>query len=182
MRFVFDRLLYIIATVALRGLFRTVEVVDAHRIPRDRPVMLVANHFNGMVDALLLVDAADRIPRFMAKATLWRNPLVRPLLFVAGLVPVFRAQDQVDLSGNVRSFVRAGQVLRRRGLLALFPEGITHDRLELATVRTGAARIALGAAEEGVRQLTVVPVGLTYDDKLALRTRALVRVGEPIDV
>jgi hypothetical protein len=49
-------------------------------------------------------------------------------------------------------------------------------------IRTGAARIALSAREAGVEGLQIVPVGLAFDDKLALRTRALARVGEPIDI
>jgi 1-acyl-sn-glycerol-3-phosphate acyltransferase len=178
-----DRILYGIAVVAVRGLFRTVEVVGLQRIPRDRPVLLVANHFNGAIDALMLVTALRRVPRFVAKATLWNVLPARPFLTLAGLVPVHRPEDARGVEGNVATFARAAQVLRnRRGVLALFPEGTTHDRLELARLRTGAARIALGARAAGVENIAVVPVGLTYEDKLAVRSRALVRVGRPIDV
>lgn len=180
-----DRILYVIAWLAGRGLFRTVEVVGAERIPHEKPVLLVANHFNGAIDAVMLVMAVSRVPRFVAKATLWRSPLARPFLWFAGLVPVHRPEDQPDGAsgrGNEAAFARATDVLRRRGMLAIFPEGTTHDRLELARLRTGAGRIVLGAREEGVRDIIVVPIGITYDAKLALRSRALVRVGEPIDL
>ena len=47
-------------------------------------------------------------------------------------------------------------------------------------LRTGAARIALGAAfDDGVPGIETVAVGLVYDDKARFRSRALVRIGEP---
>ena len=177
-----DRVLYGLAVLATRGLFRTVEVVGLEHLPRDRPVLLVANHFNGAVDALMLVTALHGLPRFVAKATLWKVLLARPFLALVGLVPVHRPEDQRGVDGNEATFERAAQVLRNGRTLALFPEGTTHDRLELARLRTGAARIALGARAAGVAGIAVVPVGLTYEDKLAVRSRALVRVGKPIDL
>jgi glycerol-3-phosphate O-acyltransferase/dihydroxyacetone phosphate acyltransferase len=177
-----DRMLYGLAVLAARGLFRTVEVVGLERLPRDRPVLLVANHFNGAVDALMLVAALHRFPRFVAKATLWNVLPARPFLALAGLVPVHRPEDQRGVAGNAETFARAAQVLRKGRTLALFPEGTTHDRLELARLRTGAARIALGARAAGIERIAIVPVGLTYEDKLAVRSRALVRVGKPIDL
>jgi hypothetical protein len=49
-------------------------------------------------------------------------------------------------------------------------------------IKTGAARIALGARAAGARQLVILPVGLTFPDKVALRSSALVQLGVPIDL
>jgi glycerol-3-phosphate O-acyltransferase / dihydroxyacetone phosphate acyltransferase len=181
-RALLDRFIFQIAYLAAHGLYRTVEVVGTERLPRHRPVIIVANHFNGAVDALILIEALGSVPRFVAKATLWRSVFVRPFLALLGLVPVYRPEDQRAGGDNTASFRRAHNVLRDAGVLAMFPEGTTHDRLELARVRTGAARIALGAREAGITDIVIVPVGLTFDDKLALRSRALVRIGTPIDI
>jgi 1-acyl-sn-glycerol-3-phosphate acyltransferase len=171
-----------VARLAAAGLCHSMETEGLDRIPRDRPVLLVANHFNGMVDAVVLVAALGRLPRFLAKATLWKIVVVRPLLALAGLIPVHRSQDGPAGSTNESTFAAAERVLRSRGTVAVFPEGITHDRLRLAPVRTGAARIALGAAARGVRGVMIVPVGITFYDKVALRTRVVVRAGRPIDL
>ena len=46
-------------------------------------------------------DTLPRTPRFLAKSTLWHNPLLRPLLALCGAVPVFRRQDVgADTSAN----------------------------------------------------------------------------------
>ena len=68
------------------------------------------------------------------------------------------------------------------GTIAVFPEGTTHDIPRLAPIRTGAARIALGAKAHGVDDIQIVPVGLWFEDKVALRSRVLVRAGEPLDL
>ncbi len=63
--------------------------------------------------------------------------------------------------------------------MALFPEGISHNEPALQPLRTGAARIALGAAEEGTTAVATIAVGLVYDSKATFRSRALVRIGTP---
>ncbi len=65
------------------------------------------------------------------------------------------------------------------GMVAIFPEGISHDEPSLQPLRTGAARIALSAAAAGVADVETVAVTLIYDDKQRFRSRALVRVGAP---
>lgn len=178
-----DRVLARLAGVVLLGFFRSVEVDGLLRVPEGRrPVLVVANHFNGLVDAVALVAVLGRMPRFLAKATLWRVLPARPFLALAGLIPVHRRVDAADTSRNASTFAAAHAVLGARRMVAMFPEGISHDDARLAEVRTGAARIALGAQVAGVRGLVVLPVGLSYESKVAVRSRLLVRVGEPIDV
>jgi glycerol-3-phosphate O-acyltransferase / dihydroxyacetone phosphate acyltransferase len=105
-----------------------------------------------------------------------------PLLGLAGVIPVARRQDSADTSSNASSFAACHRALAKGQSVAIFPEGTTHDRLELAPIRTGAARIALGARESGVEGITIVPVGIQYENKFRLRSRALVRIGDPIDL
>jgi glycerol-3-phosphate O-acyltransferase / dihydroxyacetone phosphate acyltransferase len=163
--------------------FRSVEVDGAGRLPATGPVVVVGNHTNGLVDGLLLIGRLDRYPRFLGKATLWRILPLRPLLRLAGVVPVYRAADGGGTAGNDRTFERCRQMLGQGGVIAIFPEGISHDEASLQPLRTGAARIALGAAfDDDVEQVVVVPVGLVYDAKARFRSRALVNVGEPMSV
>lgn len=178
-----DRLLVGIALLVLRGFFRRVEVDGRERIPANRPILVVANHFNGLADAAILVHVFGRVPRFLAKASLWRRRWVRPFLAIAGILPLRRPQDEPGGVDNREAFARSSQVLsRRRGLVAIFPEGVTHDDPALAPIRTGAARLALGSRAQGARGLVIVPVGMAFDDKLAMRSRVLARIGQPVDL
>jgi len=178
-----DRLLRALARLLLKAFFREVEVAGAERIPLHRPLVLVANHVNGLIDPLLLMGPLPVLPRFLAKSTLWKNPVVRPFVDLAGAIPVYRRQDEgSDPAKNAETFSRSHELLAAKGALALFPEGTSHSDPALKPLKTGAARIVLEAERKfpglGAR---IVPVGLLFDAKQAFRSRALVQVGEPLD-
>src|SRR5580700_6216397 len=150
----------------IRIFFREVEVEGADRLAPGVPTVLVANHLNGLVDGLLLMATLRRFPRFLGKSTLFKIAPLWPLLKLAGVVPVYRAKDGLATSRNDSTFRTCRRMLARGGLVALFPEGISHDEPELQPLRTGAARIALGAAvDEGTEGVVVQPVGIVYDEK-----------------
>jgi glycerol-3-phosphate O-acyltransferase/dihydroxyacetone phosphate acyltransferase len=172
-----------LARLLIHVFFRRVELRDADRLPATGPVVLVANHLNGLVDGLLLMATLGRYPRFLGKSTLFKILPLWPFLKFAGVIPVFRVIDGAPGDHNVSAFATCHRILARGGLVALFPEGISHDESSLQPLRTGAARIALGSgAEGGVEGVVTVAVGLTYDAKARFRSRALVRVGRPLDV
>src|SRR5690606_7658424 len=101
-----------------------------------------------------------------------------------GVVFVRRRVDgpEGSASANLSAFADCHDALIARDVVAIFPEGTTHDRPHLDPIKTGAARIALGARAAGAEQVAVVPVGITFPDKIALRPSALVQVGEPVDL
>ena len=161
---------------------RRVEVADLDRLPQGRPVLLVANHFNGFVDPLVIAAAIGRLPRFIAKGDLRRVPLVGQVLRAAGVVFVRRPGDATGPASNDVAFAECHRALTERDVVAIFPEGTTHDRPRIDPIKTGAARIALGARSAGADAVAIVPVGLTFPDKIALRSSALVQIGTPIEL
>lgn len=177
-----DRNLSRLARLVLRAFYRDVETEGWDTIPRGRPILVVANHFNGFVDPALLVALSGSTPRFLAKATLWKVVWARPFLALAGLLPVARPEDGGATDGNTSTFDACHEALREGEVVAIFPEGTTHDREALDRIRTGAARIALGARAAGISGLLIVPIGIKFEDKVALRSRVLARVGEVIDL
>src|ERR687883_270594 len=68
-----------------------------------------------------------------------------------------------DPARNVEAFRAVVGALRRGGAVLVFPEGISHDRPELAPLKTGVARLALDAHAEGVRELVIVPIGIIFE-------------------
>lgn len=179
-----DRALAALARFVAAVFFRRIEILGAARIPGAGPLVVVANHQNGLVDPVLLLAALPRPVRFLAKSTLWKIPVLSSILDLAGSIPVFRREDAgADTSRNLATFARCHELLAGGGALALFPEGTSHDRPALQPLRTGAARIALEAeARCGPLGVRIVPVGLLFEEKTRFRSRALVVVGEPIAV
>jgi glycerol-3-phosphate O-acyltransferase / dihydroxyacetone phosphate acyltransferase len=177
-----DRALIGLARLALRGFYRRIEVTGREHLVEDRPVLVVANHFNALLDPVLVMYAMRELPRFVAKAALWRPRWTRPLLWLAGMVPIHRPQDGGESGGNEGVFRSCAEQLARGTTVALFPEGGVSPIPALQPLRTGVARIALSARTAGASGLVILPIGLTYEDKVALRSRALVRIGTPLDV
>ena len=182
-------LLRSVAGIALRWFYRRIDVVGLERLPRDVPLLLVCNHPNALVDAMVVAWAVPRRVVLTAKATLFGNRALAALLNWVGVVPLVRRSDiekgvmqgTRDPQRNARAFGALRAVLRRGGAVVIFPEGISHDNPSLAPLKTGAARIALEARDEAhVDKLHIVPIGLTFERKEAPRTRVLVQIGEPI--
>jgi glycerol-3-phosphate O-acyltransferase/dihydroxyacetone phosphate acyltransferase len=168
-----------LARLLIRTFFRQVQVEHGERTGSGRPTVLVAHHRNGLVDGLLLMAALGRYPRFLGKSTLFRIPVLWPFLKLAGVVPIHRAQDGASTASNTGAFEVSNRLLAEGGMVAIFPEGISHDEPGLQPLRTGAARIALGATQAGVDHVETIAVALVYDEKQRFRSRALVRVGVP---
>ena len=160
-----------------------VEISDADRIPGSGPVLLCANHANSLFDPVLIGVASRRPVRFMAKAPLFDNPLLGPPMSALGMIPAYRGSDDArEVKRNLESLDVGAKVLVEGHAMGIFPEGKSTDQAHLEMVRSGAARMAIQAGEEGATGVQVIPIGITYERKDKFRSSAWIQVGEPIDV
>ncbi|HEV2803080.1 MAG TPA: lysophospholipid acyltransferase family protein [Pyrinomonadaceae bacterium] len=189
------RLVHLILSIALRLFFRRIEIGGARNVPTDEPLIFVSNHPNGLIDPALIFCALPRRISFLAKSTLFRIPVIKFLVNAVESLPLYRRVDtEEDVSKNRLTFERCHALLKQNRCIALFPEGVSHNSTRLLPVKTGAARIALGAIsvndnnapeERGgvaLDNLKIVPVGLYYTSKTSFRSEALIRCGAPIEV
>lgn len=170
--------------IALKLFFRRIETVNADSVPAGTGVIFVMNHPNGLVDPALVFVALPRRISFLAKSTLFRMPVISFLLKTVEALPVYRKLDAgEDVSKNQETFRAAQERLRGGGSIALFPEGVSHNSPKLLPMKTGAARIAIGAVSVGEPlELRIVPVGLYYTNKTTFRSEALLHFGESFRV
>jgi 1-acyl-sn-glycerol-3-phosphate acyltransferase len=163
--------------------YRRFEVTGLAAIPAGTGLILCANHVNALVDAVVMQAATERLVRPLARSGLFSNPLLRPLLRLIGAVPVYRRQDSgSDTARNVDSFSHCYQLLAQNECLIIFPEGQSHSDPHLHDLKTGAARIALGAIEANGVAPVLLPVGLTFASKGHFRGDALVQFGQPVEL
>jgi 1-acyl-sn-glycerol-3-phosphate acyltransferase len=141
------RFIKVVLLFALRVFFRRVEVVGRSRVPRAGACLFVLNHPNALVDPAFLLCFAPRRVSFLAKSPLFRMPVIGFFVRALDSIPVYRKQDETgDLAAlNRKTFERAADLLRRGGTIAICPEGVSHNEPYLLPLKSGAARIALGA-------------------------------------
>lgn len=142
----------------------------------EGPVLLLLNHPNALMDPLVAAALLPRTPRFVAKATLWKQPVLRPFLAIFRPIPVHRAQEGGDGDATAKTFAAVHEALGRGDAIGLFPEGISHGLPDLAPLKTGAARLALSCPGP----LSVVPAGLVYGERRLFRQGVLLRLGAPV--
>jgi 1-acyl-sn-glycerol-3-phosphate acyltransferase len=124
----------VLAALGLRSWFR-LRVSGADRLP-DGAAVIAANH-KSFLDAFFIGLAAPRPVRFMAKAELFRGPFAR-LLPALGAFPVRRG------AADAAALETAEAILRRDGLVVVFPEGTRVDEPDaLGSPHHGAGRLAL---------------------------------------
>lgn len=168
-----------VARAALRVYYRF--AVAGERVPRTGAVLLIANHPNSLLDPAVVVAIAGRPVRFLAKAPLFSDRQVGWLVRGAGAIPVYRRQDDAaQMERNDDTFRAAHVALHQGDAVGIFPEGISHSAPSLSPLKTGAARIALGAAPIA-GAFPIVPVGLSFRDKGRFRSEALAVVGRPVE-
>jgi 1-acyl-sn-glycerol-3-phosphate acyltransferase len=175
----------VLARALVRLFYHRVEVVGVERVPRSGPLVVVANHQNALVDPLLLIATLPRALRPVAKAPLFRHPLLAPFLRLAGALPIHRRRDPgSDPAQNAATFQAMAAALRRGGAILIFPEGVSQPEPVLMPLRTGVARMVLGTdSAAGAPVTTLLPVGLTFHEPGTFRSGwALVLVGAPVPV
>ena len=162
--------------------YRRVEVIGLERIPASGPLLAAANHQQGLMDALLLAATFPRPLRFIAKAPLFRYPLIGQLARLSGAIPVHRRQDERGGAvGNEAMFSAARRALEADEALLIFPEGASQPEPTIMPLRTGAARLLL-ADGLGARA-TLLPIGLMLHEPGTFRVgTALVVIGEPVPI
>lgn len=176
----------------IRLFYPRIEVRGGDKLPVGGSMVFVLNHPNGLLDPLVLMAGLDRRVSFLGKSTLFGNPFGKALMETFGALPVYRRRDE-GLPGGPRgdanernevTFARCRAILAQGGAMALCPEGTTHSSAQLLPMRTGAARMVLGAEKEAGWKgaVKVVPVGLWFESKTLFRTSVLLVVGEPFDV
>nr|WP_274621991.1 lysophospholipid acyltransferase family protein [Myxococcus fulvus] len=155
--------------------------VNASGAEPEGPVLFVGNHPNGLIDPGLVFILTRRKVTFLAKAPLFRMPVIGWLLKGLDALPVYRKQDDpTKMGGNEGTLDAAKGALVQGRAITIFPEGKSHSEPGLAELKTGASRIALSAVREGA-PVRIVPVGLTYAEKHVFRSEVLIDVGPAID-
>ena len=170
--------------LALKLSYRTVRYVGLDKIPQDGAVIYAPNHTNALMDALVIL-AMDRKPKvFVARADIFRKPILAKIFTFMRIMPIMRLRDGVDeVKKNYETIERSVDVLRDKVPFCIFPEGQHQAKYSSLPLSKGIFRIAFQAQElMPDMPLYIVPVGIRYGSFFRFRSTVRVAIGDPINV
>ncbi|WP_435744452.1 lysophospholipid acyltransferase family protein [Microbacterium sp. PMB16] len=174
--------------VPVISLLAKIRVTGSEKLPREGAFVLAPNHYSEF-DPLIVAVAVWRIgraPRFMAKESLFKVPVLGWFLRHTGMIPVARTSSASSAKQTMKQ--SAELVEHGRGVI-VYPEGTLTRDPDLWPMRgkSGAVRLALA---DGIPLIPMAQWGTQaimgrYQKGLSLwplRKTVRVLIGDPVDV
>ncbi len=165
--------------------FRHITIQNKENIPGKGPLLIVANHPATFTDPIVIATMVNIRIHFLAKGALFKSGFAKWMLPKLNIIPVYRKVDDPALMNkNDETFEKCYQHLEKKGAVLLFPEGISIEGRKLQPMKTGAARIVLGAeARNGFNlQTKIMVVGLNFDNPHKFNRDLFINIAPPISV
>lgn len=176
-------ILKILMRTTVRIFFRSITIQNKKLIPEKGPLLVLANHPSTFLDPIVIATLLDRKVFFLAKGELFKSSFAKWFLPKLSMIPVYRKQDDPTLmSKNQDTFKKCFEHLEKGGAILMFPEGISITERKLRPIKTGAARIVMGAEANNDFKLGahVVTIGLNYANPHRFNKDVFINIDEPI--
>ena len=180
---VYSTLRYYVDLV-LKLSYRNVRYVGTENIPQNGAVIYAPNHTNALMDALVILAMDRRAKVFVARADIFKIPILAKIFTFLKIMPIMRMRDGLDeVRRNNETIEKAVDVLRDKVPFCIFPEGQHQAKYSSLPLSKGIFRIAFQAQEMMPDvPLYIVPVGIRYGNFFRFRSTVSVHVVEPINV
>lgn len=160
------------------------KVSGIENVPKSGPIIFIANHPSTLLDPIVIGILMKRPIYFLAANEFMGKGLVNLALQKwFNMIPVFRPSTSPEkTSKNKDAFDSCYKHLQNDGVVLIFPEGSSVTANRLRTLKTGAARIALGAERTTDKELNVqiIPIGINYSDSHSFQGDVLLNIGRPV--
>ncbi len=178
-------LYYITQKVACFGLFcyyREVRLHGMEKVPRNTPVMFLANHQNALLDPLIIAAFTPFRSYFLTRSDVFTNRLFNHIFGFLRMLPIYRIRDGRDTLGkNEAIFNQCTLLLQKGEAILLFPEANHNIMRRVRPLSKGFTRILFAAFEKDPEiDIQLVPVGINYEKADAFPDRVAFYFGDPI--
>ncbi len=155
----------------VKKLYR-IEVVGKENEPEEGPFLVCANHISNQ-DVVILAASLKHQVRFLAKAELFKIPLLGRLIRALGAYPVERGKGDVGAIKNTLKLIESGEVV------GIYPQGHRYAGIHPADsdVKGGIGLILTK------KQIPVLPVAIqTKKFRVRIFKKTKVIIGKPLYV
>ena len=170
--------------IGLRAFYPRTQVLNAKHLRTNGPGIVATNHPNTLMDPFHAVARIRKPVFFLANAGLFKSSFTNWFFSTMYCIPIERPEDIAPGKrvNNDHAFRKINRFLEKGGLLFVAPEGGSFEGRVMKKLKTGAARMTLGAemANDFALGAHILPVGLAYSAPRNFRSPLVVNVGEPI--
>jgi 1-acyl-sn-glycerol-3-phosphate acyltransferase len=162
--------------------FKKLKVKGRYNVSKDQPILLLANHQNALLDALLIAITCGRFVYFLTRASVFKKALVSKLLKSLHMLPVYRVRDGWHtISNNNAVFDTCKSLLNKNEAVVIFPEGSHNLARRVRPLSKGFTRIVFDTLELTPElPLQLIPVGVNFQNAIAYPDRTAIYYGAPI--
>lgn len=162
--------------------FGRIKVVGLDHIPKDKPVLLLSNHQNALIDALLIATRLPYFAYYLTRAGVFKKEIVSKLLNSFNMLPVYRIRDGwSNLTNNNPVFEKCKKLLHARQTVVIFPEGSHNLARRVRPLSKGFTRIVFDTLDTYPdTDLHLVPLGLNFKNPKDFVDSASLYFGKPI--
>jgi len=163
--------------------YRRFQVVNTQNVPKNKPVLFLANHQNALIDPLLIATKSGRFCHFLTRASVFKKPMVSKLLHSLQMLPVYRIRDGwSSISNNNSIFSKCTELLHNNKAILIFPEGSHHINRTVRPLSKGFTRIVFETLEKYPdTDLQLIPVGINFVKSEDFVDSTRLFFGKPID-
>lgn len=171
--------------IAVSNFYNNIEIKGLENIPKDKPIIFIANHQCTFMDAVTLnvLSPFRYQPAFLTRSDVFTPKIVYYFLNKMKLMPIYRRHDGADfIEKNERIFNNCKQLLVDNKSFIIFVEGSHSDKRRLRILKKGFARMGFDAAEDNNYSLDtqIIPVGVNYFHFTKFKSDFLLNFGKPI--
>ncbi len=178
-------ILKIIMKTAVRIFFKEIRISGLENIPKNKPIIIAANHNSAFMDAIVTAVFIEPQIYFLTRSDVFNTPLKKWILKKMNLIPIYRLQEGAgNLHKNEQTFEDCYKLLAKNKSILIFSEGICIQEKRLHKLKKGTARIAFGAElfNDLKLDLQVLPLGINYTKPSQFRSKLFLKFAPPISI
>lgn len=162
--------------------FKKIQVFNLNNVPKDKPVLFLANHQNALLDPLLIATNCNRFLYFLTRAGVFKKAFISKIFASLQMLPVYRIRDGwSNLTNNTAIFDRCSSLLSKNEAILIFPEGSHNIVRTVRPLSKGFTRIVFDTLDKYPdTDLHLIPVGLNFINSMGFPDSTSIYYGEPI--
>lgn len=144
--------------------FKKIQIFNADKVPKDKAVLILSNHQNALLDALLIATKCGRFVFYLTRASVFKKSFVDKLLRSLQMLPVYRMRDGwSNITKNNSIFSNCADLLSKNEGVVIFPEGNHNLKRTVRPFSKGFTRIVFETLQNYPElDLKLLPVGLNF--------------------